>query len=205
MSLFYWLSGQAQLTVFAGPQLTTAAYSIQNINQPASYKTGFSAGLNLRTNLEGPACFAPSLSYTQKGYKVTLNRRSFPPDSAALNNNTTIGTIELAPLIQINLSKSPSYAFVRFGPSIAFAISGKETFDSTGGKKITRDMPFGYEAYSTITTSVIIQAGFQHKSGVVISGTYQYGLSSLNNSDGGPYIRQTLMGLSVGWRFGKKR
>ncbi len=195
----------AQLTVFAGPQTTTAKYIIRGADQATSSKTSFNAGLSFKTLLEGPVYFSPALYYNQKGYNVTFNKAAFPPDSAAKNNNTVIHTIEVAPLVQINFSKKASYGFVRIGPSADVAIKGREAFDSTGNKRVSRDMVFSFGDYSYVTLSANAQLGFQHKSGFLIFVHYQHGLTNLNNADYGPTIFHRVAGVSVGYKFGKKR
>ncbi|HVF96283.1 MAG TPA: hypothetical protein VM871_03130, partial [Flavisolibacter sp.] len=71
---------RAQLTVFAGPQVTTAKYRIQDVSQETEHKQGFAAGIGLQSLIEGPVYFSPLLFYTQKGYKVKFNRPAAPPD-----------------------------------------------------------------------------------------------------------------------------
>lgn len=204
----FFISGYtagAQLTVFAGPQVSSAHYTVRGTEQATDSKTGFSAGLGLKTLLEGPVYFSPVLYYTQKGYKVSFNQRAFPPDSAAKNNDVTVHAIELAPLFQINFSKKANYGFLRFGPSADFAIKGSETFDSTGNKRVSRDMVFSFGDYSFVTLSANVEVGFQHKSGLVIFAHYQHGLTNLNNADYGPTIFHRIAGLSVGYKLGRKR
>jgi len=203
--LFCFENAKAQLSIYAGPQFTSASYSIKEIAQPTENKQGFMAGAGLLALVEGPLYFSPMLYYSKKGYEVTFNQRAFPPDSAALNNNTSINTIELAPLVQINFSKKTSYLFIRFGPAFAFNLSGREQYDSTGNKRIDRDMVFSFSAYSHATISANAQLGFQHKSGFSIFAHYAYGLSSLNNADYGPNIYHRIGGVSVGWKLGKKK
>lgn len=203
--LLFLFRAHAQLTVFAGPQITSAKYLIRNVDQPTSSKQGFVAGVGLKSLIEGPAYFTPMLFFTQKGYKVTFNQAAYPPDSGAKNNNTTMRAIELAPLVQFNLSKSPSYFFLRLGPSADFNISGSESFDSTGNKHKTQKMLFDFGGYSYVTLSANVHLGFQHQSGFTAFAFYQYGLSSLNNADYGPEIYHRIGGIAVGYKFGKKK
>jgi hypothetical protein len=205
LSFLFITTVNAQLTVFGGPQISSANYTIAEVTQPTKAKTGFMAGLGLKTLIEGPAYFAPLLYYSKKGYEVTFNRTATPPDTNAKNNNVSIHTIELAPLIQINLSKKPSYLFVRVGPAVDFALSGKESFDSTNNKRVSRNMAFDFAVYSYVTTSGVFQLGYQHTSGFTVFAHYALGLSSLNNNDGGPAIRHRIAGVCAGWRLGKKR
>ncbi|HVF81404.1 MAG TPA: porin family protein [Flavisolibacter sp.] len=206
MALFcFFGDANAQLTVFGGPQISSANYTIREIGQPTKHKTGFMAGLGLSSVIEGPVYFAPALYYSKKGYEVTFNQRAIPPDTNAINNNTAIHTIELAPLVQVNFSKKPNYLFLRFGPAIDFALSGTETFDSSNIKQVSRQMVFDFAVYSYVTTSAILHLGYQHQSGFTIFAHYSLGLSSLNNNDGGPVIRHRIAGVSAGWRLAKKR
>lgn len=199
------ITAKAQLTVFAGPQMTSARYLIGDVKQETTFKTGFMAGVNLKTLLEGPVYFTPFLYYSKKGYKVTFSSYTFPPDPAAKNNNTSIHTIELAPLIQINFSKSANYVFVRFGPSVDVNISGREGYDSTNNKHIERAMPFGFGEYGYVTAAANIHLGYQTKKGVSIFVHYAHGIGSLNNADNGPVILHRIAGISVGWQLGKKK
>lgn len=107
--IFPGITSQAQVRIFGGPQLTTAKYSIQNVKQPTNSKVGFMAGIGLTTAVEGPVYFSPSISYSRKGYKVVFNAISVPPDSAAVNDNTSINTLSIAPLLQVNLAKAESH------------------------------------------------------------------------------------------------
>lgn len=194
-------TGQAQFRVFAGPQLTTANYLIRNAKQETESKQSFMAGIGLTTAVEGPLYFAPSLSFSRKGYKVVYNQVAVPPDSAAKNNNTTINALSLAPLLQLNFSRSNNHLFIRFGPAADYAFSGREVFDSTNNKQVDRAMVFGSEAYSPITLSGSVHLGYEHKSGFTLFAHYEHGLSSLNNSDYGPTILHRVVGVAVGWTF----
>ena len=199
-----WKISQAQVSLFAGPQLTTAKYHIRNGKQDSEFKQGFMAGIRLTTLVEGPLYFSPSLYYSKKGYKVTFNRGAYPPGPDAQNNNTSIHTIALAPLLQFNLSKEKTHLFVRFGPGIDINLSGSESFDSTGNKHIDRSMLFGSTGYSPATAFANLHVGFQHRNGLSVFAHYEHGLSNLNNADLGPMILQRVVGVSLGWRLGRK-
>lgn len=206
--LFFGLilyKADAQLTIFAGPQISSAKYTISETDQPTSSKQGFMAGATYKTLIEGPAYFSPMIYFSRKGYKVAFNKPAFPPDSGAVNNSTSINTIQFAPLVQFNFSKKASYLFVRFGPSFDLNLSGKEEFDSTNGKHISRDMVFSFADYSYATTSINFHLGFQHKSGFSIFTYYDFGIGSLNNADYGPTIFHRAAGVAVGWKFGRRR
>lgn len=205
LCLFGFLTTDAQLTVFGGPQMTSAQYSIRDAKQKTEYKAGFMGGVGLQTSIEGQVYFSPMIFFSRKGYDVTFDKPAFPPDSGAVNNSTSINTIELAPLIQINFSNKPGYVFLRLGPSFDFNLSGNETFDSTGGKRISQDMKFSFGDYSHATVSMNAQTGFQHSSGFTAFLFVNFGVSSLNNADFGPTIFHRVGGVALGWKLGRKR
>ena len=195
---------QVRVAVFAGPQTTTAKYTVNDKEQPTEYKYGFQAGANLKVLVEGPLYFTPALYYSMLGYKVTLNNPSFPPDPHAVNNNTTIHTIEAAPLLNFDLSKNPSHVFIQFGPALNFAISGKEKFTKVENgttSTVNQSMTFKTTAYGTITSSAIARLGYETGKGFLIFAHYAHGLGSANNADLGPVIKHRVIGLSVGKYF----
>lgn len=201
---FFSFASQAQVSLFAGPQLTTAKYHIRNAKQEQELKPGFMAGIRLTTQVEGPLYFAPSLYFSQKGYKVSFNQSAVLPDSAARNNNTTIQTLALAPLLQFNLSRLKNHFFIRFGPAVEINLSGHETFDSAAGKTVSRQMVFGSLGYSPATAYANVHFGYAHKSGLSVFAHYEHGLSNFNNADFGPMILHRVLGVSVEWRLGRK-
>lgn len=193
---------QLQIALFGGPQATSAHYTVRDIKQPNDYKLGVMAGAGLKVEFENQLYFFPAMYYSLKGYKVTLNDPAFPPTEYAKNNNTTIHTIEIAPLLQVDFSKKPSHFFVRFGPAIDFAIKGREKFDTANNGHtgtIDRDMVFSFDEYGRYTASGNIHFGYETQKGFMIFAHYAHGIGSLNNNDGGPVILHRIFGLSVGW------
>jgi hypothetical protein len=195
---------QVRPTLFAGPQATSAYYTVRGAKQTTDFKFGFMAGGGLKVPFENQLYFFPSVYYSLKGYKVALKDTAAPPTQFAKNNNTTIQTIEVAPLFQVDLSKRPSHFFFRIGPSVDFAFSGKEKFDTSlaGGSTISRNMVFSFGDYGRITASANLHLGYETAKGFMVFAQYVYGLGSMNNADYGPHIFHRVIGLSVGWSFG---
>ena len=198
---------QVQLALFGGAQATSAKYTVTDIKQPTDFKYGAMAGAGLKVFFENRFFFFPAIYYSQKGYKVTLNNPAFPPTKKAKNNNTTLHTVEIAPLFQLDFSYNPSHFFVRFGPAIDFAFSGKETFDTVSNTgavgTLSRDMKFAFTEYGRFTASGNIHLGYQTKNGLMVFAHYAHGIGNLNNADEGPSILHRVVGLSVGWLFGR--
>jgi hypothetical protein len=190
-------SQQPAFGIFAGPQVTTAKYSVRGIKQPTETKYGFHLGGMLKVPFEGKLYFAPAAFYSLKGYKVTLNEKAFPPDTTANDNNTTLHTFELAALLQIDLGKNPSHLFIRLGPSIDIQLAGKEKFNTKNGTAVNRSMKFGFDNYGYFGANVLLQFGYEMKQGISIAALYGHGIGSINNADYGPSIRHRAYGLTL--------
>jgi len=189
---------QNDWSLYAGPQYTSARYRVNDSKQEVENKWGFHAGASLKIPFENQVFFAPHAYYSMKGFSVALKDRSFPPGEDAVGNDLTIHTLELAPLLHIDLSSSPSHLFLRFGPAIDLAISGKEKVLLSSGQTVNRQMTFNFANYGRITSSAVAHLGFVTQKGLYLQGQLSYGLGSLNNSDLGPKIRHTVFGLSIG-------
>ncbi|MGZ8537980.1 MAG: porin family protein [Flavisolibacter sp.] len=201
-------NAQVRLAAYAGPQLTSAHYTVNENKQPTSWKFGVMAGVSAKVPFDNQLYFFPSIYYSLKGYKVTLNDPAFPPTKFAKNNNTTLHTVAIAPLFHIDLTKNISHPFVRFGPSVDFALSGREKFDTVSRNGATgpvdRPMLFSFGDYGRITAQLNIHLGYEIESGLMVFGFYEHGIGSLNNADGGPRILHRIAGVSVGWFFASK-
>ena len=201
---FQFSFSQVRLAVFGGPQMTTAKYKINDKKQPTDFKPGLQLGANLKIPFDNQLYFAPAVYYSMKGYKVELNSPSFPPSEVAINNEVTLHTMEIAPLLQFDFSNQPSHYFLKLGPAIDFNLAGTEKFDTLGGKEpVERAMKFSFTEYGRVTAQAILHAGFESSKGYMIFLHYAEGLGGLNNADGGPVIKHRIVGLSFGWTFQK--
>jgi len=206
--LFYLkANAQVQFAFFAGGQSTSVRYKVQDVKQPSQFKFGYMGGIAAKVEFDNQLYFFPSVFYSRKGYKVTLNKPAFPPTEFATDNNVTVHTIEAAPLFHIDFNKNISHFFVRFGPSVDFAISGREKFDtvSMSGEKgtIDRSMVFAFTEYGRFTAQANLHFGYETGKGLFVFAFYQHGFGSMNNHDGGPKIFHRILGVSVGWLFGR--
>ncbi len=202
-------SSQAEFGVIAGPQMTSAKYSIldnneKKIKQKTEGKFGFHAGATMRLQFEGKLFFSPAVFYSMKGYKVTLNRSSFPPDSAAIDNDVTLHTFELAPMLQYNFSDDESHFFIKAGPSIDIQLSGKEAFNKTGGGSVSRKMKFSYADYGRFGANILLHLGYESSSGLIVFAHYTHGVGSIVNTDNGPLVVHRAAGISIGKYFNRK-
>src|SRR5215218_5458213 len=158
--------GLSQVTygIFGGPQLTSAKYKVEDVHQPTEFKLGAQLGATMKIPFDNRLYFGPAVYYSMKGYKVKLNKPSFPPAEAAINNEVTLHTLELAPLLHLDFSNQPNHFFVKFGPAIDIAFSGKEKFDTLGGTSpIERPMHFAFTEYGRFTAQAIVHLHIMQK------------------------------------------
>jgi hypothetical protein len=198
------VNSQVQYGVFAGPQVTGVRYVIDGKKQESSLKIGVNAGFQMNIPFENGLSFAPSIMYNLRGYKVKFDRPVFPPDSSAIDNNTRFHTIELAFLLQHDFGTDDNHFFIRFGPSLDFALFGNEKFNTNMNIHVDRAMKFSFSDYGHFLASAIIQFGYETESGLYFYAHYNYGLTTMNNWDYGPNIGNRAAGISIGKYFKKK-
>jgi hypothetical protein len=189
---------QVEYGLFAGPQATGVRYMINDIKQESSLKIGVNAGFQMKVPFEGRLSFAPSIMYNLRGYKVKFDSPSFPPDLSAIDNNTSFHTIELAFLLQHDFNLEPGHFFIRFGPSLDFALFGNETFNTNMNNTVDRPMKFSFADYGHYLASAILQFGYEAKNGWFVYAHYNYSLTSMNNADNGPRIGNRAAGFTIG-------
>jgi hypothetical protein len=199
------VNGQLQYGVFAGPQLTDVRFTIDDLRQESSPKLGVNAGFQMKVPFEGRLSFAPSIMYNLRGFKIDkFEGTAFPPDSLAKNVDTRFHTIELAFLLQHDFNLQPGHFFIRFGPSLDFALFGNEKFTTINNTAVDRSMKFSFSDYGHYLASAIIQLGYEAQGGLFIYGHYNYGLTTMNNADYGPVIGNRAAGLTIGKYFKSK-
>src|SRR5688572_17640596 len=182
------VNSQVRFGFFAGPQATGVRYIIDEKKQESSLKPGVNAGLQMKVPFENRLSFAPSIMYNLRGYKVTFDAIALLPDPSATDNNTSFHTIELAFLLQHDFKLEPGHFFIRFGPSLDFALFGNEKFNTKTQQFVDRKMKFSFGDYGHYLASAIIQFGYEAKNGLFFYGHYNYSLISMNNVDTGPSI-----------------
>jgi hypothetical protein len=207
ITLLFFRNGNSQVefSIFAGPQATTSQYKANNYRQSTHHKYGFQAGAGLKVPFENHLYFAPSLFYSQKGYKVTFTQFLYPPGADAKDNNTTFHTLETAFLLQYDLSNKAAHTFIRFGPSLDFQLFGHEKFNTMPSGQVDRNMNFGYGAYGHYSANLLFHFGYEAADGLLIFAQHTRGVTSINNADDGPRIRHRAYGISIGKTLGRNK
>lgn len=201
VALFFMLTGHAQVKfgIFAGPHASSAIYSVKDVKQSTDYKFGIHLGAGLEIPFENKLLFRPGISYKLMGYKVVFNTPSYPPDLLAKDNNTSFHEVDLDFLLQYDLTSKPQHFFFKAGPSLGFILGGKENFNLQTGEHVDRAMKFSVlNSYGRYGAAIVIQFGFETKTGFIVQADYVQHLISMNNEDEGPSIRNHLMGITIG-------
>jgi hypothetical protein len=188
---------QVQFGLFAGPQVTGVRYIINEVKQESSLKMGVNLGGQFKIPLEYRLTFAPSIMYNLRGYKVNFNSPSLLPEPSAVDNNTSFHTVELGFLFQHDFKLEPGHCFFRIGPSLDFALFGKEEYN-TASSSVSRNMKFSFGDYGHYLASAIFQFGYESKNGTFAYAHYNYSLTTMNNADYGPKIGNRAAGISIG-------
>lgn len=199
------VTGQVSFGIFGGPQSTSARYVIDNSVQKTNYKYGYQGGVCWDVEFEGNLHFSPSLFYSLKGYKVNLNKPAYPPDVTATDNNVTLHTFEIAPLLQVDLSKKPDHFFIKGGPSLDLQLYGTEKYHLLNGKMVSHSMKFSYKDYGRFGANLIGQLGYETGSGYIFFAQYTYAIGSISNANNGPRILHRVLGFSIGKYFIRKK
>jgi len=198
-------NSQVEYGLFAGPQATGVRYIINDVKQESSLKLGVNAGFQMKVPFEGRLSFAPSIMYNLRGYKVKFDSPTFPPDSSAVDNNTSFHTIELAFLLQHDFNLQPGHLFIRFGPSLDFPLFGNETFNTNTNTTVDRPMKFSFADYGHYLVSAILQFGYETKNGLFFYSYYNCSITTMNNADYGSGIGNRAAGLTIGKYFKRNK
>jgi hypothetical protein len=204
--IVHFCGAQVTFGFFAGPQATTVRYFIHGNKQSSQFKYGFHAGTGLKVFFDKQLYFAPSINYSLMGYKVKFNQPSFPPDTSALDNNTSFHQIDLNLLLQYDLGNSPGHFFINAGVAVNLVLFGNEEYNCKNNSHVSQSMIFSiYNYYGRYLTSAITKFGYETPSGVFINAFYVHGLGSMNNAQDGPLIKNQVIGISFGKYLNPKK
>jgi len=201
----YFVNSQVLFGASAGPQATGVRYIVDHKKQESSLKPGVNAGLQIKIPFDGRLSFAPSIMYNLRGYKVKFDSPPDLPDPQAIDNNTSFHAIELGFLLQHDFKLEPGHFFIRFGPSLDFALFGNEKYNTQNNGLVERPMPFNFAQYGHYLASAIVHFGYEAKNGWYMYGHYNYSIGTMNNVDHGDYIGNRAAGISIGYYFKKSK
>jgi hypothetical protein len=206
--VFNATEAQTEAFIAAGLQLTPVRYKVRGRMQDSDAGVGGRLSFGVNVPFENRLLFTPSFSYQFKGYDARLKDQAYPPGEDAIATSVHYHSVELAPLLQINFpANNQTTVFIRFGPALDIGVSGNEKITIDTGGTIKRKLPFSFGDYNRFIFSGQFFVGTRTEKGLFISLFYNQGLTSFNNADGGPVIRQRIMGVTAGkvLTLGKRR
>lgn len=186
----------------------------------ADISIGETAGFIFDFPLGKTISIQPAINYVQKGAKEVLYYEAYPTEDV---KKVTAGArpqyIELPVNFIYNTRTNKGNFFFGTGPTFAFALGGnKDTINlnfangefSTGKEKIkfgnTKD-----DDMRGVDIGANVLAGYQSKSGLILSMNYNIGLSNLlpktdaNNMKEEGFARFFYVGFKAGWFFNSKK
>jgi hypothetical protein len=187
---------QAQTTFGATVGASFASYKVKSgdVSAASDVKPGFSIGLSSFIGLNKSFSFQPSLNFVQKG-------GIFKDPSESTTNKSTFDYLELPLNFIYNTHSVAGKFFIGAGPSFDIGLSGR--YKITGMYEESGSVHFGNsesDDLKRIGVGLNLLAGYAFKSGMLISGNYNFSLSNLsNNSDA--TLRNRYFGIRLGYLF----
>lgn len=199
------LAGQNLLGITGGIQFPGARYEI--LHQPQSIKRflSFQAGMQMKVPFDVNLYFVPAIRYHHRGYDVQLTLPNSLPDPNAVDNSVRLHTLETAFLLQYDLGKSPTHAYIRFGPSLETHLTGTERFLKSSGEEVSRPLSFARGNYGRYSMNLLTELGMESGSGWFLFAFYTYGATNISNRDYGPSIKLRSFGINIGKYLNSKK
>ncbi len=204
LSLISTLSfAQVRVGVKGSLQFANQKISSQGFNITGSNLLGFQAGLLLDAPLSDNLSLRPQILYSVKGSKYDLSSLLGGLGGSG-DATTTINYVEVPVQVAYGFEVGNGRVVLGAGPYIAYALNGKSK-GNFNGMSGTESIEFGSGQNQTkrLDFGLHVSAGYELSSGLMLSGYYSPGLSSLSNapsSDG--TVKNTAFGVSLGFLFG---
>jgi hypothetical protein len=200
------LMAYSQKTMFgvsAGVSLANTHIKANGISVSGDNKIGLTAGVVADVPFAQNFSFQPALNYVQKGSKVKMSDINY-------ESKLTLHYIEIPLNVLFKPEMQKAQFFVGAGPSIAFAMSGKEK-EEDNGSTTTYKYKFGNnpdeDDLKALDFGANFIAGIETKMGFLVAINYNLGLSNLapgSSSEDGT-IKNRYFGFKIGYMFkGKK-
>ena len=187
---------QAQTAFGATVGASFASYKVKSgdVSAASDVKPGFSAGLSSFIVLNKNFSFQPSLNFVQKG-------GTFKDPSESTSNKSTFDYLELPLNFIYNTHSVAGKFFIGAGPSFDIGLSGR--YKITGMYEESGSVHFGNsenDDLKRLGVGLNLLAGYAFKSGMLISGNYNFSLSNLSNESEAS-LHNRYFGIRLGYLF----
>lgn len=181
---------QVRLGVRAGLNFDRQKYSFNNISQTSDSKLGFHLGAVVDVPLSSCAASLPGWLYFQPGLYFTT--RGGKEKVATHTNTTSLYYLELPLLASAKASLTDNFRLrADFGPSIGFAVSGKQKSGSISSKVFDEDSARRFHF------GLNFGAGLEYRS-LYLGVGYGLGLSSIYDDSS---AKNRTFSISLGYNF----
>lgn len=193
-------SQKAIFGITAGASLANTQLKAEGITISAESKIGLTAGIIADIPIADNFSLQPALNFLQKGYKVSEDNYT---------DKLTLNYIELPLNVLFKPEMQKVQLFVGAGPSVAYALSGKEKEEDNGSTE-TYKYKFGNNPdehdMKRLEIGANFIAGVETKTGFLVALNYNLGLSNVGpgDSDDGT-IKNRYFGFKVGYLLKQKK
>jgi hypothetical protein len=189
----------ARFGVTAGAAFSNYDVKIGGASSTDKSLTGPVFGVLLDIPISSNISFQPAVNYLQKGAKNDTTA-----DGVTLTAKRTVNNFEIPLNFVLNARGDNGHFFIGAGPTLAFAISGKDKL-TDGTNSLSADLKFGSTSDDDLRGLDIganFMAGYCFNNGLMFSANYNAGLSNLMpvSSDGS--VKSHYFGIKIGFLLG---
>lgn len=178
----------------------SAAYFKTTVDVKTKPVHGGYLGMMMKVPFDNRLFFAPQIDIAYRGMATdSLQKNQF--------SNVTEFNFRVMPLLQFDFTKpseNSNTVFIQFGPSIGFGLNGRQTKQDAAGTPIKKTLKYGFQDYGRYEANMHVGIGYETAGGFRVLLDYAHGLGNMINTDGGGTLKYRIIGLGVGYWFGKK-
>lgn len=168
---------------------------LDGIDIETDSRVGVDVGLMLNLEVAPGLSLQPELHYVQKGYQLDFELLGFTVDAT-----TTYHYLEVPLLIRYSVGQEAIKFYLNAGPSLGYAVAGREKGD-VDGQSVDEDIDFEDYELKRTDLSVVAGGGLAIDVGqgatLLMDARYIYGLTNLDDSGEGD-ISERNRGLGLG-------
>lgn len=142
-----------------------------------------------RLNIEGGIFFSPEVGYTFKGFTVKN------PETGVAEREIVLHYFDILLLQEYVIN---DMFFLKIGPSLSGAITGRSKSLSTGNLRTNEKLAFNFAAWSRFEATIQLGIGKHFGNGWTGELRISDGLSNIYSGDVGPNVRTRFIGVQVG-------
>ena len=185
LSLITAASAQAQVAFGLKGGLNLTTLDVKDPELSYESRTGYHAGIFLRSKMDKIAIQPELLLFTQQG---DLESSFFGSARESFTYLSVPVILKFYPVAGLN---------IQLGPQFGFLIDGEREYDSffgTGTEDIT-------DHYKKSDVSVSVGGGYDFGFGLGLDVRYNIGVKDINDAADGQEARSRIFLLSLGWNF----